>query len=136
MSEAVPPFYLTCLRDLSISASIGIHGFERAARQQLLVSVALVLPEPDASLDDISTVQDYDFVRDGVSSLVAARHFELQETLCREILDLCLGPPKILGAVVKTEKSDVYPDATGVGCRMARFRDARLAALPWWSLTF
>ena len=126
--------YVTYLRNLAVSVSIGIHGFERDARQTLLVSVALFQCEPEGADDEIAAVQDYDFVRDGVRALVATRHFNLQETLCREILRLCLSEARILGAVVRTEKSTVYPDADGVGCKMALFRDLTLGQAPWWLL--
>ena len=126
--------YITYLRDISISASIGIHAFEHAARQPLLVSVALFLRKPGDERDDIATVQDYDFVRERLSVLVTGRHFNLQETLCRELLAVCLEQDRVIGAVVRTEKPEVYPDTKGVGCLVAGFKDPALAGQPWWAL--
>jgi hypothetical protein len=37
----------------------------------------------------------------------------------------------VLGAVVRTEKSTVYPDAKGVGCTMAQIK-APLQEIPSW----
>ena len=127
-----PPFYLIRISRIETSASIGIHGFEQAARQKLYVSVTLMLPPPPLG-DQIAGVQDYDFVREGVLGLVNTRHFNLQETLCGEILDLCLRQPGVLGAVVQTDKADVYPDVAGVACRMARLGPS-LPGFPWWDL--
>lgn len=127
-----PPFYLIRISRIETSASIGIHAFEQTARQKLLVSVALML-NPPPSNDEIAGVQDYDFVREGVLGLVNARHFNLQETLCGEILDLCLRQPGVLGAVVQTDKADVYPGVAGVACRMARLGPS-LSGFPWWDL--
>jgi dihydroneopterin aldolase len=127
-----PAFYLVRISGIEASASIGIHGHEQAARQRLLVSVVLLLPQP-ASGDDIGKVQDYDFVRAGVLDLAARRHFNLQETLCGAILDLCLAQKDVLGAVVQTDKPDVYPGVAGVACRMARL-GPQLAGFPWWTL--
>lgn len=126
------PFYLIRISGIETSASIGIHGFEQAARQALLVSVTLML-NPPPKADSIEGVQDYDFVREGVLGLVAARHFNLQETLCSEILDLCLQQKGVLGAVVQTDKPDVYPGVAGVACRMGRMAPG-LSDFPWWTL--
>jgi 7,8-dihydroneopterin aldolase/epimerase/oxygenase len=127
-----PDFYLVRISRIETSASIGIHGFEQAARQTLLVSVSLMLKPPPGA-DTIEGVQDYDFVREGVLALVNARHFNLQETLCGEILDLCLRQPGVLGAVVQTNKPDVYPGVAEVACRMARMGPA-VSGFPWWTL--
>ena len=127
-----PPFYLIRISRIETSASIGIHAFEQAARQKLYVSVTLMLPPPPLG-DQIEGVQDYDFVREGVLGLVNTRHFNLQETLCGESLDLCLRQPGVLGAVVQTDKADVYPDVAGVACRMARLGPS-LPGFPWWDL--
>jgi len=131
-----PAFYLIRIGGIEASASIGIHGFEQAARQKLLVSVTLLLAQPDPGTgngDEIGRVQDYDFVRTGVLDLVAKRHFNLQETLCEAVLDLCLGQTGVLGAVVQTDKPDVYPGVAGAACRMARL-GPQLAGFPWWTL--
>src|SRR5690349_1570258 len=103
-----PAFYLIRISGIETSASIGIHGREQAARQKLLVSVTLLLPQPSGG-DEIGKVQDYDFVREGVLDLVGKGHFNLQETLCGTVLDLCLAQSGVLGAVVQTDKPDVYP---------------------------
>jgi 7,8-dihydroneopterin aldolase/epimerase/oxygenase len=127
-----PPFYLIRISGIEASASIGIHGFEQAARQKLLVSVALLLEQPRAG-DAIASVADYDFVRAEVLGLASGRHFNLQETLCGAILDVCLAQKGVLGAVVQTDKPDVYPGVAGAACRMARM-SPRLADFPWWTI--
>ncbi len=126
--------YITYLRNMAVSVSIGIHDFEQKALQPVLVSVALFVRRPQRAGDELAEVQDYDFVRDGILALVKVGHFNLQETLCREILALCVAQDAVVGAVVRTEKTTVYPDAEGVGCKMARFKDPLLEAMPWWLL--
>jgi dihydroneopterin aldolase len=126
------PFYIIRIAGIDTSASIGIHGFEQAARQKLLVSVVLLL-DPPAGPDAIGNVQDYDFVREGVLRLVSGGHFNLQETLCSAILDLCFAQNGVLGAVVQTDKPDVYPGVAAVACRMARI-GPRLGDFPWWTI--
>lgn len=126
------PFYLVRISGIEVSASIGIHGFEQAARQRLFVSVTLML-KPPSGADHIDGVQDYDFVREGVLTLVETRHYNLQEALCGEILALCLRQPGVQGAVVQTSKPDVYPRVAEVACRMARMGPSH-ASFPWWTL--
>jgi dihydroneopterin aldolase len=126
------PFYLIRISGIETSASIGLHSFEKAARQKFLVSVVLLLKKPPRA-DDVASVQDYDFVREGVLKLAADRHYNLQETFCEEVLDLCMAQPKVLGAVVQTDKPDVYPGVQSVSCRMARGA-AEEPPFAWWSV--
>ena len=109
------------LRDYEIIASIGIHEFERQNPQRIIVDVSLDLANdtpPDTAEDRIETVLDYDFLRDRIREIVEGRHFNLQETLCAEIITTCLQPNKVLAARVSTRKPDVYPDCDSVGVEM------------------
>ncbi|HVY90047.1 MAG TPA: dihydroneopterin aldolase [Hyphomonadaceae bacterium] len=129
----VPPFYLIRISGMETSASIGIHGFEQAKRQRLMVSAVLFASAPASDADEIANVADYDFVRAGILALVESQHFNLQETLCRKILDLSEGRPGVLGMIVQTDKPDVYPGVAGVACRKARMGPA-LSGFPWWTV--
>jgi len=105
------------LRDLAVSARIGVHDFERDAPQPLLINIALALraaPQTDA----FEAVTDYDFIRQAIGRIVEAGHIDLQETLCSRILERCRAEPQVVAARVTTQKTDVYPDAAAVGCRM------------------
>lgn len=108
------------LRNYSVEASIGIHAHEKDARQRLLVNVELFVAPVPVTDDAIGQVLDYDFLRDGIARLVGARHYNLQETLCQDILALCLERPEVMSARVSTEKPDVYPDCEGVGYEIFR----------------
>ncbi|CAM8621015.1 FolB Dihydroneopterin aldolase [Burkholderiales bacterium] len=112
------------LNELSLMASIGFHDFERAARQRILVNVDLFVPleQAQSHRDDVADLLDYDRVRAGIQALVAARHYNLQETLVDEILALCLEFPQVSGARVSTQKPDVYPDCKTVGIETEAWR--------------
>ena len=110
------------LRNYSVEASIGIHAHEKESRQRLLINVELFVAPVPVIDDAIDQVLDYDFVRRGIAGLVAARHYNLQETLCQDIMALCLARPEVLSARVSTEKPDVYPDCEGVGYEIFRQR--------------
>jgi len=127
-----PPYYLIRISGIETDASIGVHQFEKDASQLVLVSVTLMAAPPAAG-DELTGVLDYDFVREGVLKRASAKHYNLQETLCSDILDLCLIRKGVLGAVVQTDKADVYPGVSGVACRMARM-GPQMIGFPWWTL--
>lgn len=114
--------YALFLRDFDLSVSIGIHDFEKKEAQRILINVALLVDRKPMD-DDINSVLDYDFLREQIRHLVVDGHINLQETLCQEILNLCLGKDYVVGAFASTEKPDVYDDAGAVGCRMVELKD-------------
>lgn len=115
------------LRDFEVIASIGIHTFERQNPQRIIIDVELFLTSDAAGGDGedrIETVLDYDFLRERIRGIVDGRHFNLQETLCAEILDLCLARTEVAGVRVSTRKPDVYPDCDSVGVEMESWKGA------------
>ena len=109
------------LRDYEVIASIGINEFELKNPQRIIIDVSLDLANdmpPDSAEDRIETVLDYDFLRECIRGIVEGRHYNLQETLCAEILTTCLQPDKVVSARVSTRKPDVYPDCDSVGVEM------------------
>jgi dihydroneopterin aldolase len=107
------------LEDFRLPVSIGIHDFERSAPQMVIVNVTLEIADemPDPR-DRIEDAVDYDFIRAGIVAIVKNRHFNLQETLCQEILELVLARGGVRRAKVSTRKPDVYPDCKSVGFEM------------------
>lgn len=110
------------LRDLVIGASIGAHAFERGAPQRLLVNIALALDNTPIR-DELGAVTDYDFIRQAIDRIVSDGHIVLQETLCRRILEACRSQDHVVAVAVSTQKTEVYPDAAAVGCRMSWFAE-------------
>jgi dihydroneopterin aldolase len=106
------------IEDLEVQASIGFHEFERQARQRVKITVALFVPiaASDSNRDDVQDTLD-----EGIASLAASRHFNLQETLIDEVLSFCLELGAVRAATVRTEKPDVYPDCKTVGIESIRF---------------
>ena len=110
--------YALFIRDIALDAAIGLHDFEKAARQRVLVSVTVIVAERSIA-DTAESVFDYDKLVAFIRALGTRPHTLLQETICREIVRFCEADTEILGGVVQTQKPDVYPDARTVGCRMA-----------------
>ena len=115
------PFYTTHLADLIVSIRLGIHPHE-AAPQRVRLSVAMTVAYGRApAADRIEEVLDYDFVRAGIQAMAAGEGFALQETLVEAIAALCLADARVRAVRVRSDKLDVYPDAT-VGCEITRRR--------------
>ena len=104
------------LRGLTVSASIGVHDFERENRQRLLIDIELTLTNPARPAhDDISEVLDYRFLHTEVQKLITAGHYELQETLTHDIAEFCLARTEVRRVSIHTRKPDIYPDVESIG---------------------
>jgi 7,8-dihydroneopterin aldolase/epimerase/oxygenase len=111
------------LKNFETRISIGIHDFEKQARQRVIVNVDLYIdPDGKVERDHIDETVDYDFVRREIAALADSGHFNLQETFCEKILAICLARPGVLAARVCSEKLDVYPDCESVGFEIFRTR--------------
>src|SRR3954466_5935600 len=109
------------LKNFETRLSIGIHDSEKQAKQRVLVNVDLYLdPEGRIERDHIDETVDYDFVRREILGLADSSHFNLQETFCERLLNVCLARPGVLAARVSSEKMDVYPDCESVGFEIFR----------------
>tara|TARA_R110002072_G_scaffold36848_3_gene108187 strand:- start:594 stop:995 length:402 start_codon:yes stop_codon:yes gene_type:complete len=108
------------LDGVMLNIEIGIHDHERGRRQRIRVDVVTVVSAKDWDGEDsIRTVVNYDYLLEAIDAL-QERKFDLQETLCGEILDAALAPGPVLAAAVTTRKTDVYEHAESVG--LTRFR--------------
>ena len=110
------------LEDLIVPADIGFHAFEVGAPQRLSVTVEVWL-EAHAfpHSDKADEAWDYDFLRRDIAALVAARRYNLQETLARAIYELVAARGGVAALRVALRKPDIYPDCAGVGVELASF---------------
>ena len=115
------------LRNLQVSARLGIHDFERKP-QRVLVNVDLYLdPGTLPKTDRIAEAVDYDAVRTDIVALAASRHFNLQETFVHAILDLCVARPGVIAARASSAKPDIYPDVEQAGYEAVRLKTPQRA---------
>jgi dihydroneopterin aldolase len=116
------------LRDLVLSASIGIYPHEHAARQRVRINVDLGVEDDGARAmsrarvgrDELSRVVDYEKVAATVRGIVAAGHVRLVETLAERIAEACLADPRIHLARIRVEKLDIFADAASAGVEIER----------------
>ena len=111
------------LKNFGVFISMGVHDFEKQARQRIVVNVDLYI-DPDGRIkhDTIRETVDYDFVRKAIMEIAESGHFHLQETFCERILDVCLEKRGVLAARVSSEKPDVYHDCESVGFEIFRVK--------------
>jgi dihydroneopterin aldolase len=118
------------LRDLVLSASIGIYPHEHAARQRVRINIDLGVEDDGARAlsrvrvgrDELSRVVDYEKVANTVRGIVGAGHVRLVETLAERIAEACLVDARVHLARVRVEKLDIFADATSAGVEIERRR--------------
>ena len=108
------------LREVEVICSIGLHDFERAEKQRVLIDVEVKLdPDNEPTADTVADTLDYDQVREAVITLAEAQHYDLQETLARRIFDRISAMKDVVGVAVTTQKPDVYPNCKTVAYRLS-----------------
>ena len=112
------------VRDLMLSAKIGLHQHERIAEQRIRVNLDLAIADLGVIDDDYDKVVCYGELVTGVRHVVGAGHVNLVETLAERIAAMCLADRRVLSARVRVEKLDVFPEASSVGVEIERHRPA------------
>jgi 7,8-dihydroneopterin aldolase/epimerase/oxygenase len=116
------------IRDLVLTASIGVHAHEHTAPQRVRINVDLAITDDGAAKtsraavgqDDLGRVVDYEALVNRIRAMVAAGHVQLVETLAERLAEACLSDDRILIARVRVEKLDVFADATSAGVEVER----------------
>lgn len=106
--------------EIEVLCSIGLHDFERAEKQRVLIDVEVRLDaEREPTADTVDDTLDYDQVRDTVIAIAEDRHYDLQETLARRVFDAITAMRDVTGVMVQTQKPDVYPNCRTVSYRLS-----------------
>ncbi len=116
------------LRDMVLLASVGVHGFEHAARQRVRINADLAVLDDGArgqsraapGRDDLSRVVDYEAVANRIRALVQAGHVRLLETLAERLAETCLQDQRVRIVRIRVEKLDIFPDTEAVGVEIER----------------
>ena len=108
------------VRSLPVECVIGVHAFERASRQQLLISLTLEMDfSRAAATDDVEHALDYVLLTERVSTFAAAGEFALIETLAERLADELFRPP-IDALEVEVTKPAALASTREVGVRVTR----------------
>ena len=114
------------IRDLVLSASIGVYPHEHAAKQRVNIDLAVTdegaapISRAAVGQDDLSRVVDYESIVNNVRAMAAAGHVQLVETLAERLCEACLSDARIRVARVRVEKLDVFADAASAGVEVER----------------
>ncbi len=112
------------LEKLRVQASVGILDHELRAKQPLVVSVTLELPQAEAlpASDEIHEVMDYRRVRDTILDEINKGHVNLLETLAGRISARLLLLKGVEKVTLRVDKPSIFPDCDGIGIEVT---DAR-----------
>jgi dihydroneopterin aldolase len=103
-------------RQLSFPVSIGVLPHEREGPQQLLINLEIELsPDMPDPHEDVARVLNYDGIRSRIVELAQARHYNLLESLGRELLTIFEHETDIIRVRLSVQKPDVYADIAAVG---------------------
>ena len=79
------------VRDLSVSAVIGVHDWEREIEQTLVFSVDMAFDVgPAAATDDLADALDYSAVASAITAVVRDGKFHLIETAAERVAERLL----------------------------------------------
>jgi dihydroneopterin aldolase len=106
------------IRRLKVRAFIGVPDEERAAEQELKVSVSIAPRLGFAAMgDEIGGTVDYAVLASGIQELALARPRKLIETLAADIAVFVLEDPQAAEVEVEVEKF-ILPDTDCVAVRV------------------
>lgn len=121
MADAEAGLRHVFVRDLVISARIGVYEHEKTQPQRIRINLDLSVREGAADLmDRLENVVCYETVLDRVRGIVTAGHVNLVETLADRIAEACLEDARVRRAQVRVEKLDVFSDTASVGVTIER----------------
>ena len=108
------------VRDMVLQAAIGVYPHEHGGTQRVRVNVDMAVQEADVDDDRLGSVVSYEQVFHRVQAIVGAGHIKLVETLAERIAAACLVDERVVRALVRVEKLDVFEGVGSVGVEVER----------------
>jgi dihydroneopterin aldolase len=118
------------VRDMVLTASIGIYPHEHRDAQRVRINVDLAVDDEGASAglmvgpDELSRVVNYEKIVVAVRAIVGSGHTRLVETLAERIAEACLLDARVKTARIRVEKLDIFADAESAGVEVERQRSS------------
>ena len=122
------------VRDMILSASIGIYPHEHHDRQRVRINVDLAVDDDTAlaglmvGADELGRVVNYETIVASVRSIAGSGHTRLVETMAERIAEACLRDARVGIARIRVEKLDIFADAVSAGVEVERRRTAQATA--------
>lgn len=109
------------IQDLSIETIIGIHDWERCAKQKVCLNIDLMVNIQQASQSDrIGDTVDFALVAKTVTDFVTDTRFLLIETLAERVAELILREFKVHSVRLRAAKIGIVPNTKEVGVLINR----------------
>ena len=118
--RASPGVRRVFVRDMVLQAAIGVYPHEHGGTQRVRVNVDLAVQEAAVDDDRLGSVVSYELVFHRVQAIVGAGHIKLVETLAERIAAACLEDERVVRALVRVEKLDVFAGVGSVGVEVER----------------
>ena len=108
------------LEGLECACRIGAYDHERLGPQTVVIDVEIMLSgDTEPQSDRLAATLNYDLIRSSILEIATSRHFDLQETLAREIFDSLAGLAGVTGVRVRTAKPDAYEDCRQIAYELS-----------------
>ncbi|HTY02238.1 MAG TPA: dihydroneopterin aldolase [Rhodocyclaceae bacterium] len=111
------------IEEMRVDAHVGIYAREKAAPQSLEISLTFGVPDEAARDDDIAKTIDYAEVIARIRAELAARHFNLLETLGEFVIALMLDEFRAPWVKISIAKVGVASGVRRVGVQIERRRN-------------
>ena len=104
------------LEGLECQCRIGAYDHERLGPQRVIIDIVLELSaDTEPGRDHLEDTLNYDLVRQAVLDIAGARHFDLQETLAREMFDALQAARALLTAEAERAAYDALDLSSRAG---------------------
>ncbi|MFY9329571.1 MAG: dihydroneopterin aldolase [Georgfuchsia sp.] len=110
------------IEELRVESNVGIYPRERAAPQTIEINLTFGVPDEAARDDDIAKTIDYADVIGRIRRELAARHFNLLETLGEFVIALMLDDFNAPWVKISIAKIGVMKGVRRVGVQIERAR--------------
>ncbi len=97
------------IKNLILIASIGVYEQEKKNKQKIIVNLEIILTnDTEPQRDSLKETQDYSQFRNCVVDIVESQHFDLLESLTKEIHVAISEKNFVLGVKINISKPDIF----------------------------
>lgn len=114
------------IEELRVQANVGIYPREKAAPQMVELNLTFGVPDAAAKHDDIADTIDYAVVIERIRAELAARHFNLIETLGEFVVNLLFEEFDAPWVKIRIAKIGVMQGVRRVGVFIQRGREGHI----------
>ena len=104
---------------LSVLTKIGVHQWEQAIQQKLLIDIIIPINVSECQ-DDLAHTIDYDKLCQKITAFVESNHFSLIETVAERIAQLIKNEFKVNALTIQVAKPHAIKNAANVAITVNR----------------